>query len=90
MSKSSEVFNFIVASQVFSTYSTYFTFGLGFIGNLLNILVFTNLKIFRLNRCAFYLIVESIIDIGQLTHIFVNEIWKLSINGVDRANVSLI
>jgi hypothetical protein len=42
---------------------------------------------FRHNRCAFYLIVESIVDIPQLTQVFVNEIWKLSINGMDPTNI---
>jgi hypothetical protein len=38
----------------------------GFIENFLNILVFTNLKIFHSNQCAFLLIIESIIDISQV------------------------
>jgi hypothetical protein len=87
MSNSSYAFNIIVASQLFYSYCTYINFGLGLIGNLLNILVFTNLNIFRHNRCAFYLIVESIVDIAQLTQVFVNEIWKLSINGMDPTNI---
>jgi hypothetical protein len=87
MSNSSYAFNLIVASQLFYSYCTYINFGLGLIGNLLNILVFTNLKMFRHNRCAFYLIVESIVDIPQLTQVFVNEIWKLSINGMDPTNI---
>jgi len=65
-------------------------FGLDFIGNLLNILVFTNLKIFRHNRCAFYLIVESVVGVAQLTHIFINEIWKTSINGIEPVDVSFV
>jgi hypothetical protein len=89
MSNSSYAFNLIVASQVFSIYSTYITVGLGLIGNLLNILVFTNLNIFQHNRCAFYLIVESFVDIAQLTFIFVDQIWKLCLNGVEPMNVSL-
>jgi hypothetical protein len=83
MSNSSYAFNLIVASQIFFSYCTYINFGLGLFGNLLNTLFFTNLKIFRHNRCAFYLIVESIVDIAQLTQIFANEIWKLSMNGMD-------
>jgi hypothetical protein len=90
MSNSTYVSNLIVASEIFTIYSTYINFGFGLIGSLLNILVFTNLKIFRHNRCAFYLIVESIVDIGQLTQNFVNQIWALSLNGVQPANVSLV
>jgi hypothetical protein len=90
MSNSSYAFNLIVASQLFFSYFTYINFGLGLIGNLLNIFVFTNLKIFRHNRCAFYLIVESIVDIAQLTQILVNEIWELPLNGMDPTSESSV
>ncbi|CAF1378838.1 unnamed protein product [Adineta steineri] len=36
------------------------TFCFGVIGNALNLLVFTQLKVFRTNRCAFYITIESI------------------------------
>jgi hypothetical protein len=88
MSNSSYAIDLIVASQLFFSYFTYINFGLGLFGNLLNILVFTNLKTFRHNRCAFYLIVESIVDIAQLTQIFVNEIWELPLNGMDPTSES--
>ncbi|CAF1463579.1 unnamed protein product [Rotaria sordida] len=90
MSNSSYALNLVVAAQVFAIYSTYITFGVGLIGNLLNIAVFTKMKIFRGNRCIFYLIVESIVDIGQLCQTFVNEIWKFSINGIEPVTVSLV
>jgi hypothetical protein len=54
---SGEILKFV--SQ-YSLYSGCITFTLGIIGNFLNILVFTQLKQFRNNRCAFYLTVESI------------------------------
>ncbi len=88
MSVSSYAFNLIVASQLFFSYNAYINFGLGLIGNLLNILVFTNLKIFCHNRCAFYLIVESIVDIAQLSQMFANEIWKLLLNGMNPTSYS--
>ncbi len=88
MSVSSYAFNLIVASQLFFSYNAYINFGLGLIGNLLNILVFTNLKIFCHNRCAFYLIVESIVDIAQLSQMFANEIWKLLLNGMNPTSES--
>ena len=90
MSNSTYVSNLLAAMQAFSSYSTYITFGLGLIGSLLNIVVFTKLKIFRGNRCTFYLIVESIVDIVQLCQMFVNEIWKFSINGIEPVTVSLV
>ena len=40
------------------------TFIFGIIGNTLNILVLTQLKLFRHNRCSFYIIVESISSFG--------------------------
>jgi hypothetical protein len=82
--------DFMTASQLFSTYISSINFGLGIIGNLLNILVLTNLKIFRLNRCAFYLIVESVVDIGQVCQFFTAQISQLSMNGVDPGNISPI
>jgi hypothetical protein len=54
---SEQILNF--ATQ-FSLYSGFITFVLGVTGNGLNILVFTQLKLFRGNQCAFYLTVESI------------------------------
>jgi hypothetical protein len=90
MSNSSYISDLIVASQIFATYTTYINFGFGFLGNLLNILIFTNLKIFHLNRCAFYLIVESVVDIGQLIQMFIYQVWESSINGIDPTSVSLI
>jgi hypothetical protein len=89
MSSSSVALQFITAASIYSTYITYITFAIGLIGNVLNILVFTRLKIFRLNCCAFYLTVESIIDIVQLSQTVVNEILKL-IYGSEPINVLLV
>jgi hypothetical protein len=54
---STEILQFV--SQ-YSLYSGCIIFVSGVIGNVLNILVFTQLKLFRDNRCAFYLTVDSI------------------------------
>jgi hypothetical protein len=56
-STATEILNF--AAQ-YSYYSGYIIFTFGIIGSAINILVFTQLKLFRDNRCAFYLTVESI------------------------------
>jgi hypothetical protein len=48
-----------IASQYW-TYAGCITFITGIIGATINILVFTHLKFFRNNRCAFYLTIESI------------------------------
>ena len=50
----------------YARYSSYTIFFVGVFGNALNILAFSQLKLFRGNRCAFYLIVESIINTGYL------------------------
>ncbi|CAF1183214.1 unnamed protein product [Adineta steineri] len=47
-------------AKQYSLYSGCILFTFGFIGNILNILVFTQLRLFRDNRTAFYLTVESI------------------------------
>ena len=47
-------------------YVGYFTVTVGLMGNLMNIVVFTQLKLFRRNQSAFYLTVASIADSCQL------------------------
>ncbi|CAF1030214.1 unnamed protein product [Adineta steineri] len=61
MSSSSSVSDGILkfATQ-YSFYSGFIIFSFGVIGNALNLLVFTQLKLFRTNRCAFYITIESI------------------------------
>ncbi|CAF1034794.1 unnamed protein product [Adineta steineri] len=54
-------------TQQYSLYSTSFIFIIGTIGNLLNILIFTTLKIFRNNECVLYVVIEAIANIFQLT-----------------------
>ncbi|CAF1423640.1 unnamed protein product [Adineta steineri] len=60
-------------STQYSLYSNCITCVAGLIGNTLNILVFTKLKLFRNNQCILYLTVESIFNfINDLTVIIVN------------------
>jgi hypothetical protein len=82
---STEILNFVTQ---YTIYSGCITFALGIIGNPLNILVFTQLKLFRGNRCAFYLTVDSIcnflyqflsISITILTSIYGNDGTGLSL-----------
>jgi hypothetical protein len=54
---SAQILNF---ATKYSFYSGYVIFTFGIIGNAINILVFTQLKLFRENRSAFYLTVETI------------------------------
>ncbi|CAF1051091.1 unnamed protein product [Adineta ricciae] len=54
----------------------------GLIGNALNLIVFLSLRTFRENSCAFYLIVMSIVSIGQLLASFLSRIM-ISGFGID-------
>lgn len=61
---------------------------IGVIGNILNILIFTNLRIFRQHQCAFYLNIESIVNIVALVYFFVDRITQYS-DGYDLADYSI-
>ena len=89
MSSSSDALPVLVATQKYILYINYIIFIAGLIGNTLNIIVFTNLKVFRGNRSAFYLIVESIVDIVLLCNFVVTQIFQL-IYGTDPINISLV
>jgi len=60
MTSSSTAMEILNSAIQYTLYSGYILFGFGIIGNAINILVFTQLKLFRDNRCAFYLTIESI------------------------------
>ena len=53
-------------SQCISIYGGSFIFLTGVLGGLLNIIVFLSLRTFRESSCAFYLIVMSFVNIGNL------------------------
>ncbi|CAF1304556.1 unnamed protein product [Adineta steineri] len=73
----------------YSIYSGTVICSLGIVGNVINILVFTQLKVFRDNRCAFYLTIESIFNfLYMLFGISVNIL--ISIYGDDETGRSLI
>jgi hypothetical protein len=77
----------IVLQYVKYTYIILLTIGV--IGNCLNILVFTNLKLFHRNQCAFYLCVESIINVAALILTFIDRITQYS-DGHDLGDYSLV
>ncbi|CAF1280108.1 unnamed protein product [Adineta steineri] len=56
----------LAVAAKYSLYSGTIICLLGIVGNAINVLVFTQLKPFRNNRCAFYLTVESISNIFYL------------------------
>ncbi|CAF1388497.1 unnamed protein product, partial [Adineta steineri] len=76
-------------ARKYSLYSGTVICSLGIVGNIINVLVFTQLKPFRNNRYAFYLTVESISNICYL--LFSLTIYILiSIYGNDGTGSSLI
>jgi hypothetical protein len=60
----------------------------GLIGNIFIILVFTNLRLLRGNQCSFYLIIESVSDLGLLIAIYSSRILT-NVLGYDPTIVSL-
>lgn len=60
----------LIILQKYVCYFTYIIFITDTIGNLLNILVFSSLKIFRNNQYVFYFTIESIGNIFQLIVFF--------------------
>jgi hypothetical protein len=70
-------------------YSSIFLLFIGMISNILIITVFTNVRIFRGNKCAYYLVIESITDIGILLAIFPSNIAGYFLNA-DPATLSVI
>ncbi|CAF0987920.1 unnamed protein product [Adineta steineri] len=62
MSSSSISDGILKFATQYSIYTGCITFSFGIIGNTLNLLVFTQLKLFRTNRCAFYITIESIFN----------------------------
>jgi len=77
-------------SQQYGFYTTSIILIIGFIGNILNVIVFLNLKIFRKNQCAFYLIIESLVNTIELILLFLIEFLIEINNGIDPANQSLL
>jgi hypothetical protein len=78
----------LLFAEDFSLYFTVSIFIIGCIGNLINLCVLTTLKLFRSNQCAFYLIMESIVDTYQLSILFVIYILPVTY-GSDPGNVSI-
>ncbi|CAF1525566.1 unnamed protein product [Adineta steineri] len=60
MSSSSISDGILKFATQYSIYSGFIVFSFGVIGNVLNLVVFTQLKLFRTNRCTFYITIESI------------------------------
>ena len=86
MSSAQEILAF---AERFSLYFTITLFAVGLLGNTVNLLVFTTLKLFRANQCVFYLTVETSVNICQLSVLFVMYILTL-IYGHDPSNVVLV
>ncbi len=77
MSTTSITLQHLVSAQKYIMYINCIMFVGGFIGNSLNILIFTKLKLFRNNRSIFYLIVESIANIIMSFQYFIHQLFQL-------------
>ncbi len=89
MSSSSTIQQILAISQDYTISTNVIIVIIGFIGNLLNILVFTKLKLFRNNQCIFYLTVESIVDMGAVMFTFVLRFFMF-LYGSDLAQYSSV
>ena len=59
------------------------------VGNLLNILVFLSLRIFRQNSCSFYFTLMSFVNIGQLLTGLLSRV-TINVSGIDWTSLSLL
>jgi hypothetical protein len=87
MSNTSTGVQLISTASIYILYISYTMFIAGFIGNTLIILVFTKLTLFRGNRCAFYLIMESIANNFMLLLYFPTQVAEQVLR-VDVGNIS--
>ncbi|CAF3498726.1 unnamed protein product [Rotaria sp. Silwood1] len=78
----------LAIAQNFTFYATIIIFIAGMIGNILNICIFTKMKTFQGNRCAFYLIVESIVSLCFLIQMFILQMYQITY-GIDPGNISI-
>ena len=86
MPSPTDILNF---SEEYSWYFTLTIFILGLIGNTIILCVFTRLKLFRGNQSVFYLIIESIVDICQLTVLLLIYLLTMLL-GFDPTTTSII
>jgi hypothetical protein len=89
MASTSNSIAILLIAQKLTSYSIILTFIIGIISNILNILVFTSLRLFRANQCVFYLIMEAVANICLLVSVFGIQI-PITMHGTDPATTSLI
>lgn len=76
-------------NYITSVYLGYVTIIAGLIGNGINLLVFTRLKLFRSNPSAFYLIIAAIVETFQLTVVVSTRVITAT-NGYDPTRASIV
>ena len=86
-SVSISLINYITSKYIYC--ASIFIFIAGLIGNPCLILIFTTLRIFRRNQCAFFLTVESVANIGLLLSTVLPIVFSSTV-GVDPTRSSLI
>jgi hypothetical protein len=76
-------------ANTYQFYSSIIILVIGIISNIFIILIFTTLRTFRGNQCAYYLKIESITDIGLLLAILPSDIASYTL-GQNPSQLSLI
>lgn len=79
----------VTATYYLSVYGGYFNVLIGLIGNLMNIIVFNRLRLFRENQSAFYLTLTSIADFFQLIFPIATDVTAMAFS-FDPAATSII
>ena len=82
----------IIVVSVVQRYVDYIhmvNFAMGIVGNVLNSLVLMNLTVFRGNQCAFYLYVESLVNIAVLIFRLIDRLTQYP-DGTDLADYSIV
>ncbi|CAF2751710.1 unnamed protein product [Rotaria sp. Silwood2] len=87
MPSSSVPLKILDIAQKLSFYGLFIIFVAALVGNTLNIFVFTKVKLFKGNRCTYYLTVESVIGIYVFIQTCILQIFQLMYQ-TDPANIS--
>ncbi|CAF0751745.1 unnamed protein product [Adineta ricciae] len=89
MASLSTAVNIISNLRQYFVYGSYVVLAGGMLGNILNLIIFSQLKRFRENRWSFYFIVESIVGLIFIASSIINTTARLII-GTDFDQVSLV
>ena len=89
MASLSTAVNIISTIKQYFVYGSYVVLAGGLLGNIFNLIIFSQLKRFRENRWSFYFTVESIVGLIFIVSSITNTTARL-ITGTDFDQVSLV